>query len=231
MEAERRAWRYIENVRAALKQLEGAHLGEASRVVERAEEYLRDAEYYLLERGDVLTSIACSSYAEGLLDALAMLGMAKLEWPRAERPRVLVGGAFEIIHPGHIYLLKQARELGRVIVVVARDSTVLKLKGRPPIVPEEQRLEVVKSLRYVDEAYLGNDPLDIEATLKALKPDIVLLGPDQNGLEPLVRSAVERLRLDVKVLKLEKRVQGVCLSSSEIARRAAALINSSPSKP
>jgi len=227
MNVETRARRYIANVEAVLRQLEGQDLGRASVLVEQAKRYLSDAEYYL-ERGDAVTSAACSSYAEGLLDALRLLGIAEVEWPKGERPKVLVGGAFEIIHPGHLHLLRKARELGRVIVVVARDSTIQKMKGRPPIVPERQRLEVVRSLRYVDEAYLGNDPLDIETTLKTLKPDIVLLGPDQNRLRELVEEAIARTGMNVKVLKLENRVQGAYLSTSEIIKRAAYLSSQSP---
>jgi len=227
MEAAARARRYIVNVEGALRQLEGQDLGSASALVEQAKRYLSDAEYYL-EKGDVVTSVACSSYAEGLLDALRLLGIAKVEWPRSERPRVLVGGAFEIIHPGHLHLLRKARELGRVVVVVARDSTIRKLKGRPPVVPEQQRLEVVRSLRYVDEAYLGNDPLDIESTLKTLKPDIVLLGPDQDRIKALVEEAAARAGLNVKVLKLENRIQGAYLSTSEIMRRAVSLLSPAP---
>ncbi len=222
MEAESRARRYIANVEYALQQLEGRDLGPASALVEQAKRYLRDAKYYL-ERGDAVTSVACSSYAEGLLDALRLLGVANVEWPKGERPKVLVGGAFEIIHPGHLHLLRKARELGRVVVVVARDSTVQKMKGRPPIVPEQQRLEVVRSLCYVDEACLGNDPLDVEATLKTLKPDIVLLGPDQDRVGELVEEAVARTGMSVRVLKLESRIQGAYLSTSEIIKRAASL--------
>jgi FAD synthetase len=102
------------------------------------------------------------------------------------------------------------------------------LKGRPPVVPEQQRLEVVRSLRYVDEAYLGNDPLDIESTLKTLKPDIVLLGPDQDRIKALVEEAVARAGLNVKVLKLENRIQGAYLSTSEIMRRAVSLLSPAP---
>lgn len=228
VEAERRAQKYIANVKEALRQLEGRDLGKASKLVEQAKKYLSDAEYYL-EKRDLLTSIACSSYAEGLLDAIRLLEIAEVEWPRSERQRVLVGGAFEIIHPGHLHLLRKARDLGRVVVVVARDSTIQRLKGRPPLVPEQQRLEVVKSIRYVDEAYLGSDPLDIEGTLAALKPDIVLLGPDQDRIESLVKEAVARKGLNVKVLKLENRVQGEYLSSSEIIKRVASLLRLSAS--
>ncbi|HDD34269.1 MAG: DUF357 domain-containing protein [Thermoprotei archaeon] len=215
---EDRARKYIENLEVALNALKRESLGSAARVVDLAASYMRDAAYYL-EAGDPVTSIACSSYAEGLIDALGLLGLAQVTWPKRRRPKVLVGGVFEIVHPGHLYLLRRAKELGRVIVIVARDSTVAKLKGRPPVVPEEQRLEVVRSIRYVDEAYLGSEPLDIEGTLRRHKPDIVLLGPDQSVIEELVRRAIKKLGVKVKVVKLKERVGSGLTSSSEIIRR------------
>ena len=67
-------------------------------------------------------------------------------------------GTFDIIHPGHGYYLQESKNLGeensKLIVVVARDATVRSRK-RVPIVNEEQRLEMVKMLKPVDEAYLG----------------------------------------------------------------------------
>lgn len=218
MQAEERARRYIENLRSALAELEGMNLGQAARVIEQVRSYLADAEFYL-ERGDVITSIACSSYAEGLLDALNLLGITKIEWPRRLRPTVIVGGAFEILHPGHLHLLREARRFGRVVVIVARDSTIEKLKGRPPVVPEQQRLEVVRSIRYVDEAHLGNEPLDVEGTLLRFKPDVIVLGPDQNHLEKLVKEAISRLNLNTQVVKLKNRVGNSNFSSSIIAKR------------
>lgn len=213
-----RARRYIENLKSVLAELKAA--GSCGRVVRLAETYLRDAEYYY-SVGDYVTSIACSSYAEGLLDALREMGLIKFKWPRGfqRERRVLVGGVFEIIHPGHIHFLKEASKLGKVVVVVARDDTVRRLKGREPIVPEKQRLEVVRSIRYVAEAYLGEPGLDIEKTLRRVRPDIVFLGPDQNFLE-------ERLkRLGVPYAKLGRRreADGSLNSSSAIIERITTL--------
>ena len=221
-EVEMRAKKYLENVEGALAEIGEVGDPRVKHVVELARSYKLDAEYYL-EKGDAVTSLACASYAEGLLDSLGMLGLARVRWPQAKRPRVLVGGVFEILHPGHLYLLKRAKEMGRVVVVVARDSTVLRFKGRKPVVPEVQRLEVVRSLKYVDEAYLGNDPLDVEGTLMRLKPDIVLLGPDQGRLEKLVRDAASKLEIGVRIVKLEERVNLGVSSSSDIIRRILAL--------
>ena len=72
----------------------------------------------------------------------------------------MASGTFDIIHPGHGLYLEKAKELGgenaELIVVVAKDSTVKKRK-RIPIINENQRLEMVKYLKPVNEAYLGHD--------------------------------------------------------------------------
>ena len=72
--------------------------------------------------------------------------------------KVMATGTFDILHPGHVLFLEKAKELGGedavLAVVIAKDSTVEKRK-RIPIIPEDQRVQMVKSLKPVDEAYLG----------------------------------------------------------------------------
>ncbi|HEX7515581.1 MAG TPA: adenylyltransferase/cytidyltransferase family protein, partial [archaeon] len=91
--------------------------------------------------------------------------------------RVLATGTFDILHPGHILYLKKARELGdELFVIVSRDSMI---KHKPkPILPEQQRLQVIKALEMVDFAELGSER-DIFEPLTLIKPDIVALGFDQ----------------------------------------------------
>src|SRR2546427_8256432 len=88
---------------------------------------------------------------------------------------VFIGGTFEVIHPGHIYTIQQAKKLGDVLVaVVARDATVRRRKGRDPIVSEEERRKVLSAIRYVDVAMLGSDS-NIYDTLEKVSPGIVAL--------------------------------------------------------
>lgn len=96
-----------------------------------------------------------------------------------KRPRtVLATGVFDILHPGHLYYLTEAKKLGdRLVVVVARDETAMRLK-RQPVVPEHLRLEMVCALKPVDEAVLG-DRDDFYRVVKAIRPDIIALGHDQ----------------------------------------------------
>jgi FAD synthetase len=92
--------------------------------------------------------------------------------------RVLATGTFDLLHPGHVYFLTQARALGdELFVIVARD---LNVTHKPkPIIPEAQRLEMVNSLRMVDKALLGSEK-DMFEPLKQIRPDIITLGYDQS---------------------------------------------------
>jgi FAD synthetase len=72
---------------------------------------------------------------------------------------VLASGVFDLLHLGHVKFLEAAKEAGgknaKLLVIVARDSTVQDAKGRRPIMPENQRLALVESLKVVDDAVLG----------------------------------------------------------------------------
>jgi len=220
---EERVRAYILNVERAVSLVDSSRLDKESReLFELAKSYLSDAIYYL-DKGDVFTSLACIAYAEGLLDALRRLGRLSFEWqPLARllsRPRILVAGSFEILHPGHIHLLREAWKLGRVYVVVARDQSIRRFKKREPVVPEEQRLRVVESVRYVHKAMLG-DESDFLKPILDVRPDIVLLGPDQWITPEELKGELEKRGLrDVKVMRLQERIGGELYSTSGIIRR------------
>ena len=101
--------------------------------------------------------------------------------------KIIVAGTFDILHPGHIFLINEAEKLGDVYVIVATDINRERFSGKPPIIPEEQRLEVIKNLKNVKEAKLGRKNNNILLTVLEINPDIILLGPDQ--------------RLDINLLK------------------------------
>lgn len=105
--------------------------------------------------------------------------------------RVLATGTFDLLHPGHVYFLTQAKALGdELFVIVARDSNVT---HKPkPIIPEEQRLEMVDALRMVDKALLGSEK-DMFEPLKEIRPDIITLGYDQHfNIEILEKELIKR---------------------------------------
>jgi len=88
-------------------------------------------------------------------------------------------GSFDLLHPGHVAFLQAARRLGnRLVVAVARDSSIKKIKGRRPLFSERERLRHLRQLRVVDEAVLGGKR-DFYAIVRRVKPDVIALGYDQ----------------------------------------------------
>ncbi len=101
---------------------------------------------------------------------------------------ILVAGTFDLIHAGHIYLINEASKLGDVYVVVATDENRELFSGERPIIPQEQRLEVIKNLKNVKDARLGRSDNDTLKTVEEINPDIILLGPDQKySIEVLLK--------------------------------------------
>jgi len=117
--------------------------------------------------------------------------------------KVMATGTFDLLHMGHIYYLKEAKKLGdKLVVVVARDSTVRKLKHEP-ITPEEMRRDIIKELKIVDEAVLGHED-DMYATVKEIKPDIIALGYDQVHDEKKIEQELKKRKLVARVVRLPK---------------------------
>jgi FAD synthetase len=121
---------------------------------------------------------------------------------------VLATGVFDLLHLGHLRFLEESKKKGglgsKLVVVVARDKTVLRRKGRGPVVPEDQRRELVSALRVVDRAILGREEIDLLGILKEVKPDIVCVGYDQNEIRVAVTRLVRRQGLPVRVVRIRR---------------------------
>ena len=115
---------------------------------------------------------------------------------------VMAGGAFDIIHPGHIDTLSQAKKLGDILVVsIARDSTFEKNKGRTPMHDERLRRYLVSAIKPVDAAILGSKE-NIFKTVEFLKPDIIALGYDQHHSASAIKKEAKRANIKLKVVRL-----------------------------
>lgn len=95
-------------------------------------------------------------------------------------PRLVIAfGVFDLLHPGHLHFLQSAKKFGdELMVVVTRDSRVMEEKGRAPVFNEKERLAMVKSLNFVDDAELGDKPGEWKL-LKKYKPSVIAIGHDQ----------------------------------------------------
>jgi FAD synthetase len=115
--------------------------------------------------------------------------------------RVMATGVFDLLHPGHIFFLEEAKKLGdELVVVVARDATAKRLKHEP-IVPEHLRLLMVQALKPVDRAILGSST-DIYQTVVDVRPDLIALGYDQIWNEREIEAECARRGVPAKVVRL-----------------------------
>jgi cytidyltransferase-like protein len=116
---------------------------------------------------------------------------------------VLVGGVFDLIHPGHIHTLKAAKAEGDVlVVVVARQSTAQKIKKNRKIYHDEKvRRDLVTSLNFVDLALIGKEGT-LYDTVEYVKPNVIALGYDQAHSEKDIAENCKKRNLNVQVIRL-----------------------------
>ena len=117
--------------------------------------------------------------------------------------KVMATGTFDLLHLGHIYYLKEAKKLGDILaVVVSTDTTVRRLKHEP-VNSEEIRLNLIKELKIVDEAYLGHEE-DMYEIVEEIKPDIIALGFDQIHDENKIKSKLNKRKINARITRLSE---------------------------
>ena len=105
---------------------------------------------------------------------------------------VFTNGCFDILHPGHVHYLRRARSLGdRLLVAVNADETVSRLKGPSrPIVPLEERMELLAALEFIDFVVGFSEPTPLEI-VTAVLPDVLVKGGDWTPDNIVGRDVVE----------------------------------------
>jgi FAD synthetase len=137
--------------------------------------------------------------------------------------RVLATGTFEILHPGHLLYLEEAKKLGdELFVIVARDVNV-KRRKRTPIIPEEQRLKMVSALKVVDKAILGSEK-DMYEPLYSIKPDIIAIGYDQDFDEGELERELRKRGFNSKVIRIKKHNSNAFCKAEEIIKHIVVLM-------
>jgi FAD synthetase len=133
---------------------------------------------------------------------------------------VLASGVFDLLHLGHVRFLEDAKKAGgkqaKLFVIIAKDSTVEKTKGKKPIMSEDQRLSLVESLKVVDKAILGYEGLDIGEVIEKIKPDVIALGYDQEEMERNIKEYLEKYRIGMSVVRISKFGENSLDSSTKI---------------
>ena len=140
-----------------------------------------------------------------------------------KRKVVLASGAFDLLHYGHVYYLTNAKKAGgenaKLVVIIAKDKTVEKLKGNKPIIPEDQRRALVESLKVVDEAILGYENMDLLKVIEKVKPDVIALGYDEEKIEKKLKRLIAERNLNIKVVRIGRFEEKGIISSSKIKKK------------
>jgi len=115
--------------------------------------------------------------------------------------KVFVSGCYDLLHSGHVAFFKEASEYGDLYVGLGSDATISELKGRATINSEQERLYMVKSVRFVTEAFVnsGSGIMDFENELRTLKPDYFVVNED--GFSPAKKQLCDELGIELKVLE------------------------------
>ncbi|MHA1729695.1 MAG: adenylyltransferase/cytidyltransferase family protein [Promethearchaeota archaeon] len=137
----------------------------------------------------------------------------KIIYPNKSEFMVMLAGTFDIIHTGHIYLINEAVKIGKVHIIIARDSSVEKYKGQPPILPENQRMELVRSIKGVESVRLGTKNGKLNRIVE-FNPDIFLLGPNQYGDPEKYERELKKIGYNTIFRRLPKMDERYPLNSS-----------------
>lgn len=109
--------------------------------------------------------------------------------------KVWVNGTFDIVHLGHIQMLKKAKELGDILIVgIDSDKRVKQLKGKDrPINSLISRLELISAIKYVDEVYSFASDEQLEILIKTLQPDIMVIGEEYKDKKIIGKEFVKEI--------------------------------------
>lgn len=128
--------------------------------------------------------------------------------------KVMVFGTFDIFHKGHINFLQQAKKYGEyLIVVVARDITVKKVKKNFPQNKENDRIKVIKDSELAESVVLGNIG-NKYLLIKKYKPEVICLGYDQKFFIDNLKSGLSKLGLErTRIIRLRSYKPNIYKSS------------------
>ncbi|MFO7679963.1 MAG: adenylyltransferase/cytidyltransferase family protein [Chloroflexota bacterium] len=130
--------------------------------------------------------------------------------------KVFVSGCYDLLHSGHIAFFQEAASYGDLYVALGSDKTVYDLKGRTPVNNEDERLFMVKSQKWVKDAFVsqGSDMLDFLEEFKALKPDIFIVNEDGNT--PDKEQLCQEYGVEYLILKREPHAGLTARSTTEL---------------
>ena len=134
--------------------------------------------------------------------------------------KVFVSGCYDLLHSGHVEFFKQAAAYGDLYVGIGSDATYLGYKHRKTVYNEQERLFMVKAIRYVKDAFInaGSGIMDFVPTLDIVRPDVFVVNED--GANEEKRLECEKRGIEYVVLKREPEPGLVARSSTDLKKTA-----------
>ena len=120
---------------------------------------------------------------------------------KEQKPKVFVSGCYDLLHSGHVEFFRQAAQYGDLYVGIGSDKTYLGYKHRKTVYSEQERLFMVKAIRYVKDAFInaGSGVMDFVPTLDIVKPDVFVVNED--GSNPEKEKVCRERGIEYVVLK------------------------------
>lgn len=115
--------------------------------------------------------------------------------------KVFVSGCYDMLHSGHVAFFKEASQYGDLYVGIGSDTTIESLKGRQTINSQDERLYMVKAVKYVSDAFVntGSGIIDFKDEIGTLQPDIFVVNED--GHSPVKEELCKKMGIEYKVLE------------------------------
>lgn len=137
---------------------------------------------------------------------------------RYKMKKVFVSGCYDLLHSGHVEFFRQAAQYGELYVGIGSDKTILHYKNHKTVYSEQERLFMVKSIKYVKDAFInsGSGILDFVPTLDIVKPDILVVNSD--GGSDSKRKVCEERGIEYVVLERDPHEGLEARSSTELKK-------------
>ena len=122
-----------------------------------------------------------------------------------KKTKIMVFGTFDGLHKGHLVFFQQAKNFIKnsfLIVSIARDKNVLRIKGKYPVLGEKSRMSLVKKSKFVDRVVLSGLKNHIPHIVK-IHPDVIALGYDQKAYVKNLKKELKNEAILVKIIRLK----------------------------
>ena len=140
---------------------------------------------------------------------------------------VYTGGTFDLIHSGHVRLLRACRRIagqdGQVVVALNTDAFIEAYKGKPPVMSFDERAEVLKALKYVDDVIPNYAGADSKPAISKVKPNFIVIGSDWANKDYYAQMQFTRGWLDSKGIQLVYVPYTLGISTTDLKERIAGL--------